>query len=209
LQVEFTGSNGSTSFTDDGDSGHTLTAVGNAQIQSNKLECDGSGDRVIIARHPDFQFDLSKGFTIEVWGFQPDAAGPIIAAYEASVSLNERSWFLTNSPNGTMRVGLFEDGTNQSDVISNSWTPGVVDIAVVYDPLVGASNNVYLYRGGAKVATGTFAGSEIFRGPVDLAIGGLYNNAAWQSLDGRMSAVRITHAALYTAASYSVPSLPL
>lgn len=211
LQVEFTGANGSTSFTDDGDSGHTLTAVGNAQIQSNKLELDGSGDWVSAGRHPDFQFDTDRGFTIEVWGFEPDANGPIASVYDAaSPNSNDRCWFLTNNPNGTMRVGLFETGGSASDIISHTWTPGEVDIAVVYDPAAGGANT-YLYVDGTQVATGTYNGDWLFLENIPFIIGGLNTRASSgkQSLNGRMSAIRITHDALYTGASYTVPTLPL
>ncbi len=206
LQVQFTGSNGSTTFTDESASAHTLTPAGHAQIQSNKLELDGSGDWVTIADDADLLFDLAEGFTVEVWGFEPDAGGPVVAAYD--VVSNDRRWFLTNNPNGSMRVGLFEDGTSASDIISHTWTPGEVDIAVVYDP-DAVGDNVYLYIDGTQVATGEFTGISLHNDAIPLTIGGLNTRGTPQSLNGRMSAVRITRDALYTGGSYSVPSLPL
>ena len=47
-QLLFTGSNGSTSITDSGSAGATVTVVGDAQIQSNRLALDGSGDYVSL-----------------------------------------------------------------------------------------------------------------------------------------------------------------
>lgn len=206
LDVTFTGSNGSTTFTDAGDGGHTLTAAGNAQIQSNKLELDGTGDWVTVARHPDFEFDLERGFTIEIFGFEPDAAGPLIGVYDAFTPWEDhRCWFITNNPNGTMRVGLFEDGSTASDLISETWTPGEVDIALVYDP-AAVGDNLYLYIDQTRVATAEYTDDWLDLANTPLTIGGINTRASTagnrQSLNGRMARVKITHAALYTGASY-------
>jgi hypothetical protein len=48
LLLNFTGSNGSTTFSDESPNPKTLTAVGNASIQSNALALDGNGDYVTL-----------------------------------------------------------------------------------------------------------------------------------------------------------------
>ena len=69
LLLPMTGSNGSTTFSDDSPSPKTATANGNAQI-STALEAggngyfDGTGDYLSIPDHADFAFG-SADFTVE------------------------------------------------------------------------------------------------------------------------------------------------
>ena len=70
----FEGADASTSFTDESPVGHTLTTVGNAQIDTgvappfgtSSLLLDGNGDRVIAADHSSWDFG-SGAFTVEAF----------------------------------------------------------------------------------------------------------------------------------------------
>ena len=73
LMLHMNGADGSTTFTDDGATGHTVTAVGNAQIDTAQSKMggasalfDGSGDRLTIPDHADWDFGTAD-WTIEMW----------------------------------------------------------------------------------------------------------------------------------------------
>lgn len=91
LQVTFAGSNGSTSFTDVSRYAHALTANGNAQIQSNKLDLDGTGDYVQVADSWVWQF--GSRMSVELFGVEFDDASSdqvLVGQYRASSGL--RGW---------------------------------------------------------------------------------------------------------------------
>lgn len=73
LLLNCNGADGSTTFTDDSDSGHTVTANGDAQVDtaekkfgSGSALFDGTGDYLSIPDHADFDLGNSD-FTIEFW----------------------------------------------------------------------------------------------------------------------------------------------
>jgi hypothetical protein len=71
LLLGFEGSDGSTTFVDDGATGHTVTASGNAQIDTAQLKFgassglfDGNGDFLTVSDHADWVLG-NLPFTIE------------------------------------------------------------------------------------------------------------------------------------------------
>jgi hypothetical protein len=203
LAVNFTGANGSTSFTDIGPYARTLTAVGNAQIQSNKLELDGSGDYVTV---PDSSLFTLSGtdFTIEAFGVQADAfatAATLVSKYNSSGSA--RAWIFQLSGTG-LSYSSWSDGSTLSDSLG---APTTITIGNVYDlAVVREGTTVSLYIDGVLFASGTFDAQTADTSAL-LVIGAQASPANY--LNGRLSAVRITKGALYSGASYTIPSLPI
>lgn len=206
LVVNFTGANGSTSFTDESAWAHTLTANGNAQIQSNKLLLDGTGDYVSSADSEHWYLG-SVDFTIEAFGVEFDTAAsnePIIAQYTTVSS--QRGWLLSYN-GGQLRFHASSDGIALTTIVGHTWAPSV---DTPYDIAIERSGSTFrLYIDGVNVADGTDA-MTIFNSTEILAIG--RQGAASPSFaDIRMKAARITNGrALYaTDGSYTVPSLPI
>ena len=73
LLIHADGADGSTSFTDSSASGHTITANGNAQVDTDQKEfgtgsllCDGTGDYLSIPDHADW--DLEQAISRLIFG---------------------------------------------------------------------------------------------------------------------------------------------
>lgn len=73
LMLHFNGADGSTNFVDDSFSNHTVTTVGDAQIDTAQkkfgtasLLLDGTGDYITYADHADWDF-RSANFTVDFW----------------------------------------------------------------------------------------------------------------------------------------------
>jgi hypothetical protein len=98
LLVGFEGADGSTSFVDESPSGHTLTAVGNAQVDTGQSKFgassglfDGNGDYISIPDSDEFTFGAGD-FTIETHvRFNVVQTSMFIAKYNNSVTPAE--WF--------------------------------------------------------------------------------------------------------------------
>lgn len=79
LMLHCNGTDASTTFTDDSDTGHAVTANGNAQIDTAQSKFggasglfDGTGDYLTIVDHADFDFGTGD-FTIDLWVRQPSS----------------------------------------------------------------------------------------------------------------------------------------
>ena len=77
LLLHMNGTDGSTTFTDSGNTVHTVTAVGNAQIDTAQSKFggasglfDGTGDYLSIPDHADWYFG-SVDFTVDFWFRKP------------------------------------------------------------------------------------------------------------------------------------------
>jgi predicted GH43/DUF377 family glycosyl hydrolase len=215
LVANFTGANGSTAFTDESAWGHTLTANGNAQIQSNKLELDGAGDYVSAADSDRWSM-FAVPYTIELFGVAFDANTSLmtlIAQWTGSAATQSYRFDYRGdlSPDILRMLGMTSGGSFFFDD-SGSWTPTV---GQAYDLCFERSGNTLRFYVDGMMLSSTTQ-SETFRNPsAELLIGankdGSFGGAAGNYLNGRMAAVRFTNGkALYaTDASYTVPTLPL
>lgn len=220
LQLQFTGSNGSTTFTDESYYRHSVTAVGDAQIQSNKLELDGTGDYLTtsaLSRHiwrlMNDELGASDNWTIDLFGVQADTIATtqnLISSWNAGGAVNERSWYLQITTAGNLRWGYSTGGTSETAFIN--YAAGMsagpnYDIRMVRSIAAG---EVYMFIGGSKVATLTVSAAvNFFLTAANLVIGAISVTGTPNPLNGRMAALRITRDALSTSSSYSVESLPL
>jgi hypothetical protein len=130
--LHMNGSNGSTTFTDSGGSGITVTAYGNAQISttdpkygSGSLLLDGSGDYLQTAASSILQFG-SGDFTVECWvnvisgtsnnglfTFGSPISGLAVGIYEGQ-------WFLDRGDGNGYRMGAPTTGSWQHLAVTRS-----------------------------------------------------------------------------------------
>lgn len=220
FQMQAIGSNGSTSFSEESHYNHALTAVGNAQIQSNKIELDGTGDWIATTsakralwRLVDDANSSPTDFTIDIFGADLDslATTQTLISFWDSSGVSQRCWFLFVSTAGNVTFQYATAGGTTLTLINYAAgiTTGVAhDYRIVRSLSAG---EVYLYIDGTKVATATFSAATIFFGSnSQLAVGA--NNTlsgTATAMNGRIAAARVTRSALSTGASYSVESLPL
>src|SRR5574343_19561 len=216
LQVTFTGSNGSTTFTDQSSYARTLTAAGNAQVQSNRLELDGTTDYVSALDSANWQ--LTGDFTLEFFCLQTDNGAvlqSLASHYDAfTPQTNQRGWLLYYRGNNVPpQLDLFVS-TNGTSGIQNTVSQ-TLTAATDYDICVERSGTtVRFYVNGTMVGSTTSSAST-FNSTSPFCIGSENTRATTTTnqneLDGRMKAFRFKNgAARYaTNGSYTVPSLPL
>lgn len=116
FQSAFDGANGSTSATDDSLSSHSITFVGNAQINGNELLLDGTGDWVSCADSADFNVQSAQNgqWTIEL-DVTADANPPSTVGYIAGqydTTGNQRSWAITQQVSGDLELFISQNGSS-------------------------------------------------------------------------------------------------
>lgn len=139
LSVHFTGTNGQTSATDDSTNAHTITFNGDAQIQGNELELDGTGDSVTIADHA----SLRPGTGSWTWEgrFTPDTISGAHTLFERYGGSSARSMRLRQIDDD-LAAYLSTDGTT-SDIAGNVIANNVftanteTDVKLEFDAMTG------------------------------------------------------------------------
>lgn len=140
LLLHCDGTDGATSFPDSSNSGHTVTAFGNARVSEAQFKFggasayfDGAGDFLQVPYHTDFDFG-DEDFTVEAWVYPEtdDSNDVYISRYVAS---GGRSWSLQFALSGLVLNYSF-NGTSHSSVSLNA------------KPTVGAWNHVAGVRNG-------------------------------------------------------------
>lgn len=187
LLLPFNGTDGSTTFTDKSSNAFTVTAGGNAQLDTaqakwgaSSLLLDGSGDYISIPDNPDFDFGTGD-FTIEFWlrwnstsGFQTIYDH----GYTGSGAL------LLQTGNGDGRFIIYANGSSvfqESDALgAGVWG---------FYQLVRSGTTLTLYRNG--VSKGSVTNSTSFAAAADLCFGAQLTSGL-NNFNGWVDDVRIT-----------------
>lgn len=151
------GTDGSTTITDSSGNAFSLTAIGNAQIDTAQSKwggasvlLDGSGDGVSLAHDTDFNFGTGD-FTIEFWARWNSKSG-----YQNAYTMGSAAGSLvisTGDSNGLFKVTIgggvdtTESGAQPS---TGTW---------YYYQFIRTSGVVKIYRDGVERASGTNSGS--------------------------------------------------
>lgn len=200
LLVAFDGADGATSATDESPVGRALTFVGNAQIDTAQskfggasLLLDGTGDRVTVANHADFQFGSGQ-FTIETFvRFGTiDANSRAIMGKGLNVA-NTSEWTFTVSSSGADILFAFSSngGVSNNEIVTAA---GVNPTTGVWYHLAcdrDASNKFRIYVDGVMAGSATIA-SAININSGSLGIGSQVGAAAVVDTHGWFDEVRIT-----------------
>jgi hypothetical protein len=173
LMLHMDGTDESKTFTDDSDSEHTVTANGDAQIDTAQKKFgtgaglfDGNGDYLSVPDSADFSFG-SGDFCVDGWLYPNDLTGTQTIISKAYHGINKRSWNIDSvdgelqfwySVNGSDYSSLVESGTS---LVTGSWQ----HIAVAY-----TSGNFHMYYNGTRVATVAFS-SGLYTNDITLKIG--------------------------------------
>lgn len=220
----FDGTDGSTTFNDESNSNHTLTAIGNAQIDTAQkkfgtasLLLDGTGDVVTVANSADFQFGSGQ-FTVELFArlsfiLSGGSQSRFLAAlYETD---SQRSWAMraVTDLSGNARIS-FIYSTN-----GTSGTPHDFDIAAPEVWQTGVWHHIAMDRDASNVwriyVDGVMAGKVTISSTLhastgklsigDFLTGGAPGGTAWQ---GWIDEIRITKGvARYASdAGFTVPA---
>jgi hypothetical protein len=196
------GANGSTTIIDSSPSPKTVTAVGNAQINTTVTDpfgrtgvgvmaFDGTGDSLRIANSAAFSFDAD--FTVEFWFYQlSNKVTSVFAMSSASENgfafgpsaTPQKLWFW----NGTPRI------TQSSTFAYNTWHHAAVS---------RSGSTVRMYFNGNQ--EGNYTESKTFSSTTDPYIG---NDQYNQSFNGYIDDLRITKGIARYTANFTPPTAP-
>lgn len=199
LLVGFNGADGSTTFTDESSSAHTLTAAGDAQVDTavskfdgGSLLCDGAGDWVTAADSDNWY--LPGQFTIEAWArpnFSGIANGSIIGQW---LNINPHcnfNFFYNYGGATSKRFGFTMDADGNGSA-ATTVTPAAsnIDQSVFHHVAVDrdSSDKIRLYVDGVMVASATLAGGA--NAGVGIRIGD--RGAGDQRWNGWIDELRVT-----------------
>jgi len=214
LLLNCDGTDGSTTFTDSSPSAHTVTANGDAQVDTavkkfgtGSALFDGSGDYLTIPHSDDWEFG-SGDFTIDFW-VQPDTTNQMrfIARYTNADAT--KIFFIDNDDN---KVGC---SIYIGEVLYNLTGTTAFGTSMSHVALVRYKDTLSLYLNGTLEASETVSGS-VRSGETRLTIGRFDFSTSYM-VDGYMDEIRISKGiARWTeeftppAAAYSVPpSIPV
>ncbi len=208
LLLRTNGADGSASFIDASPFARTVTAVGNAQVDTaqtkfgpSSLLFDGTGDRVSVPDSPDFAFGTGD-FTIDWWmRFSSVATASIFAqASGAATDLSfdfqyfSGSFFFVNSANGT--------SSSTSESWSNTPSSGVWN----HWELVRNGTNLILFKDGVSLGTESGFSTTLFDSSSPLTVGGGLNISA--ALNGWIEEFRVTKGIARHTANFTPPTAP-
>lgn len=195
LLLRMDGSNGSTTFTDLSNYGHTITAVGNAQVTTTDpkfgtgaLLLDGAGDYLETPAHSSFAFGTGD-FTVECW------------VYPNIINDND---------------GLFTFGTGQlhTNIYANDWYAGTAGSGGwnFGAATAGAWQHFALTRSGSTLRM-FINGTQISNAPdsTNLTNNQLFIGYYFSSVygwDGKIDEFRVTKGAARYTSNFTPPTAP-
>jgi len=195
-------------LTDSSDSGHTVTAHGNAAVSTSEKKFgagsayfDGSGDYLSIADSDDWNLigDITTPYTIEMWikfDSAPTTDQMLVGHYEG---LGDYWVFYYSGPSNGIHFRSRSGGTlNYAETGAN-----ITDAAWHHVALVKEGNTGKIYVDGVGSSAITFSATDTYAG--SLGIGRVYE--PWnQDLAGHIDDIRITKGLARYTANFAVPT---
>ncbi len=185
------GADESTSFTDQSDTGHTITASGNAQVDTTakkfgtgSLLLDGDADFLYSADHADFAFG-SSNFVIDLWVYFGALGEQQMVAQSAD---GDNRWNFQMSSTNQMMWHMQTTGGGTLLDVRETWGPSTS--TWYHAAFVRSGNDWYMFSNGTQLgteATDSDAAPDI---AAQLRIGAYFNTA--QEFNGQMDEVRIS-----------------
>ena len=192
-----------------------ISPIGDTNFSSSKVKFGNSaiyfrghstGDSLSIAASNDFNFGTDD-FTIDYWVYQNSTAGLNWRHFGTDADASMGGFVLGEALGGG-QDGLYMTSNGSSWNMSNGQTMGYqVPFAWSHLALVRSGNTFSLYRDGARTSTWTDSNAIYFRNTATPGIG--RSHAAPSStatFQGYIDEFRISNVALFSGASFSVPT---
>ena len=199
------GTNGSTSFPDLSSNGRTVTAVGDAQVDTaikkfgtGSIKFDGTDDRLTCASSTDFEVGTGD-FTIEGWAYNAgDKHSGLfqISGTSGGLQPNNTLNIAVGMRKGPVRWQMYTNGA-YNDAASATWSPNTW----YHFAMVRSSGVAKLYVDGTEVIsvtdTNNYTGTNI-------VIGGYYSTG--YLFDGYIDEFRVTKGVARYTSNFTAPT---
>lgn len=202
LLLHMDGVDASTSFPDNSTNQHTVTAVGNAQVDTAQSKFggasglfDGTGDYLSVPAHS--SFDLGTGaFTVEFWvRFNATTANQALVSTPGYYTVGKNGNWLIRADTGLSSITWVSyDGQSNSAVVTG--TVALSTATWYHVAVVRNGSTITIYVDGVSKGSGTDSKglSDGSDGGLRIAGGNSYNN----ELNGWMDDLRLSDVARYT-----------
>ncbi|HCR92557.1 MAG TPA: hypothetical protein DIU47_01195, partial [Candidatus Pacebacteria bacterium] len=202
LLLHADGADTSTTFTDDSSSPHTMTAVGNAQIDTAQSKFggasglfDGTGDYVTSPDHADWDF-ASGDFTIDFRIRFNVVNTAYLVTHGASMAGGD-GWFVRYNANNL-------EFAYNSTTITKAWTPS--SATWYHVAVVRSGTNLYMFIDGTQIGTtGSISGT--ITDNANLLVVGERDSGPGAPLNGWLDEVRISKGSARWTANFTSPTL--
>jgi hypothetical protein len=202
------GPNASTTFIDSSRYAHTVSANGDAQVDTSQPRFgsasalfDGAGDRLTTPDHTDFEFG-SGDFTIDFW-MQPAAGGPavVVGKRGGTASFGPYVFYLSG-----LGLGMYMSSTGTGWDVMAANPFGTLAINTWYHVAVSRSGNTFRGFLNGGLAWTLNSSVSLFDNSDALAIGA--NGDGTESFNGWLDEVRVSKGIARWTASFTPPSGP-
>lgn len=210
LLLHCDGTDASQTFADSSLSSHTLTASGNAQLDTAQKKFgsasgkfDGSGDYVTVPDSADFDFGAGA-FTIDFWVRFPSVPSNA-GFYQQRVDAN--NFIALRMNGGYLEMQIRDTSTNRVNY-SQAWT--VTANTWYHLAFVRGGDNFYVFVNGTqKGTTLTWATGTITDYAADVTIGTAHNSGGTQRyLNGWLDEFRVVKGSAVWTSNFTVPDAP-
>ena len=210
LMLHCNGTDGSTSFPDDSEYIHTVTANGDAQVDTAQSKFggasglfDGTGDYLSILDSDDWDFG-SGDFTIDFWirrnGSQASYAGVI----GTEKDLGNNGWIIRFDIGLNLHKILF--GFYQSGWVTVQSNTELSDLIWTHIAVVRNGNTVYLFQGGTQVGSVDVTGKAVNDASNGLVIGRLDTTINNYYFNGHLDEIRISKGIARWTSNFTPPT---
>jgi len=217
LLLHMDGSNGSTTFTDNSNSAHSITALGNAAISTaqsmfggSSAVFDGTGDALSIPDSDDWHLSTSD-FTIECWIYPTSIPAIFTIASQRGTASNQNAWTLqwASSVPG-LQWQFSSDGLSSISRSFSSWTPSV---NTWYHVAITKSSGAYrCFINGTQLGGTQTNTTAIYNSNKPLLIGAQNNSSTTTSLTwpifGYIDEFRLTKGVARYTSAFTAPTAP-
>jgi hypothetical protein len=191
----------STTFTDNGETGHTVNTNGNAQLTTDAKKFgtasgtfDGTGDHLDIANHADWDVILETNFTIDLWVKHTDHAST--EAYITHYADTNSYWSLYHV-NGS---GIsFKVRVGGSDDVETPAGGEITDTNWHHIAIVKVGSEYAVYKDGSQVSYKSDADTGNFTGSLYIAT----RDATNWDFEGELDEIRVYHGNYFGASPQS------
>jgi hypothetical protein len=207
LLLHCNGSNGSTTFTDNGPLGLSVTAVGNAQVSTTNpkfgtgcLLGDGTDDLLQAGASTDWKFlhDGLTAWTIELWHLPANFSAERALLDTTAGTTSKAGLFISIDASRNIKVQITR-AVAASHVLNASFTAAYPNdtstyrhLAVTYDPALGSANCKCYIDGSLVGSENKLGNAPSNTNPTHALQIGRFALASGASLNGRIDDLRIT-----------------